>query len=202
MSRFDQKAKEWDSSERRRDLASNIAESIIKNVPLSKEMHLLDFGAGTGLMTKHLTPFVKNITALDFSSEMLKKLEENAKAWGGTKVSTVHSDILKYKSETQFDGIVSSMSMHHVQALEALFQKFSMLLRPGGFIAIADLDKEDGTFHDDGNEGVHHYGFEQALLTAVAEENGFRDVTFIEAYTFEKEDHRKYPVFLMRAYRS
>ncbi len=200
MSRFDQKAKEWDGSERRRELASSIAETIIKNVPLFKEMHLLDFGAGTGLMTKHLTPLVKNITALDFSSEMLKKLEENAKSWNGAKVSTVHSDILKYESETQFDGIVSSMSMHHIEDLEALFQKFSTLLRADGFIAIADLDKEDGSFHDDGNEGVHHYGFEQALLTKLAEENGFRDVTFIEAYTFEKENNRNYPVFLMRAY--
>ncbi len=200
MSRFDQKAKEWDGSERRRELALSIAETIIKNVPLSKEMHLLDFGAGTGLMTKYLTPLVKNITALDFSSEMLKKLEENAKTWGGAKVSMVHSDILKYESETQFDGIVSSMSMHHIEDLEVLFQKFSTLLRADGFIAIADLDKEDGSFHDDGNEGVHHYGFEQALLTKLAEENGFRDVTFIEAYTFEKENNRNYPVFLMRAY--
>jgi len=201
MSRFDQKAKEWDGSERRRELASNIAEAITKNVPLSKKMHLLDFGAGTGLMTKHLTPLVNKITALDLSSEMLKKLEENAEAWDGAEISTVHSDILKYKSEIQFDGIVSSMSMHHVEDLEALLQKFSALLRPGGFIAIADLEKEDGTFHDDGNEGVHHYGFEQAQLAEMAEKNGFRDVRFIEAYTFEKENSRKYPVFLMRAYR-
>ena len=201
MSRFDQKAKEWDGSERRRELASNIAMTIIKNVPLSKEMDLLDFGAGTGLMTRHLTPFVKTITALDFSSEMLKKLEENAKTWGGVKVSTVHSDILKYESDVQFDGIISSMSMHHIEDLEALFQKFYTLLKREGFVAIADLEKEDGSFHDDGNEGVHHYGFEQRDLIAVAQEKGFKDITFAHAYTVEKKSTKQYPTFLMTAYK-
>ncbi len=199
MSRFDKVAKEWDSSQTRQQLASNIADAILNTLALSKEMHLLDFGAGTGLLTKHLCPFVGHMTALDFSQEMLNQLEVNAKIWEDCTIETVHSDILQFSSEKQFDGIVSSMSMHHIEDLDALFKTFSALLQPKGFIAIADLEEEDGSFHAHGNEGVFHFGFDQEKLAEIARKYGFTDVRFERAHTVTKENGSEYPLFLMTA---
>jgi len=42
---------------------------------------------------------------------------------------------------------------------------------PGGEIAIADLDKEDGDFHAD-NEGVMHFGFERGEFKKVEYKKG------------------------------
>lgn len=201
MSRFDKVAKEWDSSQTRQDLAFNIAETLLEMVPLRKEMHLLDFGAGTGLLTRHLCPYVSEVTALDFSKEMLAQLQKSAPSWPDCRVTTQHSDILKYSTEQRFDGIVSSMSMHHVEDLDGLFKKFSTLLKTDGFIAIADLELEDGSFHDHGDEGVFHFGFEHQRLIEIAERHGFEDIRFQPAHTVLKENNKAYDVFMMAATR-
>ena len=199
MSRFDKVAKEWDGSQTRQELALNIAKTLMEMVPLNKNMHLLDFGAGTGLLSRHLCPYVSAITALDFSKEMLVQLQENAKTWPECDITTQHSDILKYSSHQYFDGIVSSMSMHHIEDLDGLFQKFSTLLKKDGFIALADLELEDGSFHDHGDEGVFHFGFEQERLIEIAKRYGFKEIRFQPAHTILKENSKAYDVFMMAA---
>ena len=90
------------------------------------------------------------------------------------------------------------MAMHHVEDLEALFRSFHAHLRPGGFIAIADLEAEDGSFHSHGNEGVHHLGFERESLRTLIKGAGFVSVRFHHACTVEKEG-KEYPIFLVAA---
>ena len=51
MSRFDKIAKEWDISDVRTALSENIANTLIENINLEKSMNIMDFGAGTGLLT-------------------------------------------------------------------------------------------------------------------------------------------------------
>ena len=199
MSRFDKAAEGWDRSDRRQAMAADIAESIIDSGILKPHMHLLDFGAGTGLLTRHLVPYVRKMTALDLSQKMLEQLSQNARSWEGASIELVHSDIIDYRTKTPLDGIVSSMSMHHVQDLEALFQNFARLLKPQGFIAIADLELEDGTFHSDGNEGVYHFGFEEERLSAIISANGFKNIRFQKVHEIEKENGKRYTLFLMQA---
>lgn len=199
MSRFDKAAKEWDSSERRQTMALDIAKAIIATQPLSQNMRLLDFGAGTGLLTKHLCPYVGHITALDFSREMLKQLEVNCSDWGACDIETVHSDILEFAPEQSYDGIVSSMSMHHIEDIDRLFQTFAKILNPNGFIAIADLETEDGTFHEHGNEGVYHFGFEEEMLQRITAKYGFAELTFQTVHTVQRESGQKYNIFLVHS---
>lgn len=199
MSRFDKAAKEWDSSTLRQMLASDIAEGIIASHPLEKTMHLLDFGAGTGLLSKYLAPRIGRLTALDISGGMLEQLQENAASWEGCAVDTVLENILDYRPSERFDGVVSSMSMHHVDDIDRLFETLAAILKPGGFIAIADLEPEDGTFHSDGNEGVHHFGFAEETLTAIAHKHGFSSVAFQTVHRVERDDDKVFPIFLMSA---
>ena len=109
-------------------------------------------------------------------------------------------DITQMPLDETFDGIISSMAMHHVENTSDFLKALYAHLRPGGFIAVADLDTEDGNFHGQGNEGVFHFGFDREKLTAMAKEKGFEDVKFDTALTVDKPAGA-YPIFLMTAYR-
>jgi tRNA (cmo5U34)-methyltransferase len=60
------------------------------------------------------------------------------------------------------------------------------LLRPGGRLAAADLDPEDGSFHGD-NTGVFHLGFERPALKALLEKTGFQEVRITTAASMVKD---------------
>ena len=71
---FTEKAQTWDADDMVVKLSSAIGSSILKNVPFDSQMDVLDFGAGTGLISSHVAPLVNKIVAVDVSSAMLDKL--------------------------------------------------------------------------------------------------------------------------------
>ena len=190
---FDERAKIWDSSERRQELANAVAKAILNEFELQKRFELLDVGAGTGLLSRRLLPYVSSITGVDTSGGMLEKFSGL-----GPKAEGVLCDILSYETDRKFDGIVSSMTIHHIEDTQALFHKLHSLLKPGGFIALADLAPEDGSFHEHGNSGVYHFGFDEANLRRVAFDAGFVNVKIENIYTLEKNG-KYYPIFLLTA---
>jgi hypothetical protein len=92
------------------------------------------------------------------------------------------------------------MTMHHIENVAAMFGKFRRMLKHGGFIAIADLDQEDGTFHSE-DTGIHHFGFVRAAIAKLATDAEFERVHTRTASMIRK-DERDYPVFLLTAVRS
>ena len=79
-----------------------------------------------------------------------------------------------------------------------LFQIFAQHLNGGGTVALADLDKEDGSFHLEGTEGVFHCGFDRDELRCMMQNNGFEKVEFVTAHTING-DRGDFPVFLVTA---
>ncbi len=196
MSRFDAVADAWDKGDLRQKIAHNVAEAMFENIPLNDTMNLLDFGAGTGLLTYKILPHVHSVTAVDTSPKMLEMLQ--SKSTPEHQIKTACCDITQMPLSETFDGIISSMAMHHVEETAAFLKTLHSHLNPGGFIAIADLDKEDGSFHSHGNDGVFHFGFDRDGLVKMATEAGFSDIAFDTALIIEKP-YASYPVFLMRA---
>ena len=192
---FDKRAATWDASNRRQALAQAVANAIKEAVPLNAKMRMLDFGAGTGLLTRRLAPFVGEVTAVDTSAGMLEKLAE---ALPDARIH--HGDIMEVGEHGAYDLIVSSMTMHHIPDIDALFEKLHALLAPGGHIALADLAEEDGSFHDHGNDGVHHFGFNGEDLEKRAKKAGFADVACRVVHTVIKEKG-DYPILLLTAKR-
>lgn len=192
--RFDKSAQTWDMSDMRVALAQNIYDAIVNNIDLNEQMEVIDFGAGTGLLSRNIALHVKSLLGVDTSSGMLAKLDE----LGRENINTLHIDICAYETQKKYDGIVSSMTMHHVQNLDLLFTKMNELLKKGGFVAIADLMSEDGTFHND-NDGVHHFGFDENELMNIAQKHGFSDVKYQRIFDVEKEGKRSYGIFLLTA---
>ncbi len=193
---FEAKAEDWDASDRRTMLATAIGSSIREHVALNERMNVLDFGAGTGLISAQIAPLVNRIVAVDISQSMLDKLAAKPELAG--KVETVCRDILEDPLEARFDLIASAMAMHHVEDTAGLIEGFRAHLNDSGMIALADLDKEDGSFHPPDTEGVYHFGFERDEIREMLESHGFDQVEFFTAHTIEGEDG-EYPIFLVTA---
>ena len=193
---FEEKAKDWDVNEMVLALSSSIGSTIKKQVELSETMHVMDFGAGTGLVTAQVANQVGRVTAVDVSQSMLDQLV--AKEHLELKVDTVCQNILELPLDTKFDLIVSAMAMHHVEDTNALVRSFAEHLKPGARVALADLDSEDGTFHSADAQGVYHHGFDRGEFQSILESNGFKDVNFVTAHTVNKEG-KTYPIFLVTA---
>ena len=193
---FNEKAKNWDASEMKRLISSAVGSSILKHIPLHNKMDVMDFGAGTGLISSQVVPFVNKVLAVDISKAMLEKLISKPELQG--KVKTVCQDITDKPIDAKFDLIMSAMAIHHVEDTLKLINTFYEHLKPGAQIALADLDKEDGSFHPEGSEGVFHSGFERDELKQLLENNGFNNVQFFTAHIINKQE-KQYPVFLVVA---
>jgi 2-polyprenyl-3-methyl-5-hydroxy-6-metoxy-1,4-benzoquinol methylase len=193
---FAAKAKDWDANDRRTKLASAISASVLEHVQLHERMSVLDFGAGTGLISARIAPLVSRVVALDTSRAMLDKLESKPEL--KDKVDTVCQDLLDTPLDARFDLIVSAMAMHHVENTSRLIDRFAEHLKDSGVVALADLDSEDGSFHAAGTEGVFHFGFDRVDLGALLQSHGFRQIEFFTAHTINGEE-KDYPVFLVTA---
>ena len=193
---FDEKSKDWDANEMIAMLSSAIGSSILENIPLHDQMRVMDFGAGTGLITSQIAPRVKKIFAVDTSAAMLDKLVTKPELHA--RVDVVCQDIIDNPVDEKFDLIISAMAMHHVNDTARLIQRFSDNLDAGGLIALADLDKEDGSFHPPDTEGVFHSGFDRTELQTLLEKGGFGEINFLTAHTINKEG-KNFPVFLVTA---
>ena len=195
MSHFDTRAEGWDKGDVRVNGALTIADAIEKKIELNATMQIMDFGVGTGLLGFEIAKRVKKVYGVDTSTQMLVKLKE--KNTPALNIETYCQDIIKEPIEKKFDGIVSSMTLHHVENLKAFFETIYKNLNEDGFIAIADLETEDGTFHSD-NSGVFHFGFNKELLVDVVQKVGFKEIAFENINTIKKP-HRDFGVFLLTA---
>lgn len=193
MSKFNQKAQEWDSSSMRQSIAKNAYNAIINSIYLNKEDSVIDFGAGTGLLSRAIASHVKEVLAIDTSAKMLEKLDELQI----DNIKTLHTDICNFHTDKKFNAIVSSMAMHHIKDLDILFDNLYKLLDKNGYIAIVDLVSEDGSFHQD-NEGVHHFGFSEQDLIKLANKHGFKEAEYKKIHTVTK-DNGQYDLFLLSA---
>jgi ubiquinone/menaquinone biosynthesis C-methylase UbiE len=207
QSRFDHAAATWDEQPARLAMTKDVAQTILTHVAVRADMTALDFGCGTGLVTLALQPYVQRIIGVDSSQGMLAKLQEKMQALGVTNVDTLQRDLTTELPPPGLcvDLIVSAMALHHIADIPHLLQALTGLLTPGGYLALADLDAEDGSFHAD-MTGVHHLGIDRTWLMAQLSALGYQEVSATTAHVVERPDAagtpRRYPVFLVSGHRA
>ncbi|MDO9302235.1 MAG: class I SAM-dependent methyltransferase [Anaerolineales bacterium] len=202
MTNFDERAKDWDSDPKKVERARVVADAIRSAIPLTPQMTALEYGCGTGLLSFALQPDLGQITLADTSQGMLDVLSEKIAAAGVTNMRPARLDLsIDPLPAERFDLTYSLMTLHHIEDAKDILKKFHALLAPGGWLCIADLDKEDGSFHTDGTTDVH-LGFERTELQKWVEDVGFADVKLSTAFEIKKKinDAEKiFPVFLLTA---
>ena len=201
---FDEKAATWDDDPAKRRQARDVARAVAAAAPVGEETRLLEYGAGTALVTEELLGSVgpvSRVALADNSPGMRAVLREKALSGALPADTTVLDLDLEDQSAPaeHFDLIVSSMVMHHVRRLPVVLSAFAELLVDGGRVCIADLDREDGTFHTHDFDG--HHGFDRGELTTALEQAGLVDVTITDCTRIER-DGLTYSVFLATAVKS
>ncbi|MCB9672173.1 MAG: class I SAM-dependent methyltransferase [Alphaproteobacteria bacterium] len=195
---FHDKAEGWDSRPVPQQISEGVFGALDAAMDWSPDEVVMDFGAGTGLLAGRVAPHVGRIVAVDVSPAMLERLAAKPELAG--KVDIRCQDLLEAPLDLQVDAVVSAMAAHHVEDTAGLMRALFTHLKPGGRLALADLDAEDGTFHPPEAEGVFHAGFERDALAAHAAAAGFVDIAFVTACEVGRDDPR-YPIFLLTAQR-
>jgi predicted TPR repeat methyltransferase len=198
---FDEKAATWDDDPGKVERARVVAGAIRDAVPLGPTTRLLEYGAGTGLVTQALRDAVGPVTLSDTSvgmrEVMRRKVEEGTLP--GARIWDLDLSTVPVPPGERFDLVVTVMALHHIARLEPVLAAFAELLDDGGHLCVVDLDAEDGSFHDE--EGIaFHHGFDRDELAGQLADAGFTDVTFRDCYEVERNGVT-YPLFLAVAVR-
>lgn len=201
MSEFDAKARDWDKNQRYIDRSEAVAKAIAQVIPLQNGMKALEYGSGTALLSFALKDKFAEITLMDNSQEMTAVTEEKIATRHIKNMKPLFFDLEHQDYSGNFDIIYNQMVMHHVKDADAMLAKFYALLNPGGYIAIADLYTEDGSFHGEGFNG--HLGFDTKQLAVKLKAIGYKNIQHQKCYTIEKTDEdgivSKFPIFLITA---
>lgn len=202
IDRFNQLAAEWDEAPMRVGVANAIADALIAGIRPDKQMQALEFGAGTGLVTLRLAAHLASVVAMDSSAGMLDVLAQKAEKLGQSHVSTLVGEVPQDLPAGPFDLIFCSMTLHHIEDIDAVFAACHARLAPGGRVAFVDLDSEDGSFHGD-MPGIAHLGFARDAIQQMLARAGFGDIALTTAHTIQKPQddgsQRPYPLFLALA---
>ena len=186
MNDFDLKAATWDQNPIIWDRAEVIANEIKRIIPLKKNMTALEFGAGTGVTSFILKNYLKEITLMDNSLEMIKVMENKIKISEVKNLRTINFNLEQNDfKDAKYDLVFNQMVLHHITDIKDIIEKFYNLLNPGGYLAIADLYSEDGSFHGEGFTG--HNGFDIKKLSARIRKQGFTNISHRKCYTINKK---------------
>ncbi|WP_321436465.1 class I SAM-dependent methyltransferase [uncultured Bacteroides sp.] len=204
MNEFDNKAREWDKESVHWDRSKAIAEGILRMIPIKFNMKALEYGAGTGILSFLLSDTFEEITLMDNSQEMINVIQEKVAKSKSTNLKPLLFNLeqAEFRSDS-FDCIFTQMVLHHVFNIELLLNRFYQILNPGGYLVIADLYLEDGSFHGESFTG--HNGFDVELLSDSLRKAGFTPIVSEQCFVMKKATGnvlREYPVFLLIAEKS
>jgi ubiquinone/menaquinone biosynthesis C-methylase UbiE len=200
---FDAQAQDWDQDPGKVERARRVAAAIVEQAGPLAGLRGLEFGCGTGLLGFALQPHLAHVTLADTSRGMLAVLQDKIAARGAANMTPREWDLTTgpLPAET-FDLVFTLMTLHHIPDIDGLLARFHALLRPGGRLCLADLDREDGSFHGPAEEV--HKGFDRADLAARLGRAGFGEARFSTPYVIERLGETgvvKYPIFLAVAER-
>jgi tRNA (cmo5U34)-methyltransferase len=197
MSEFDARAREWDKDKMHLDRSAAIATGLEKMIPINPSMKALEYGAGTGILSFLLKDRFAEITLMDNSQEMIKVCLEKTEYFKTNHIRPIWFDLEHKDYDDRFDIIYNQMVLHHVNDYEAIIYTFHSMLNPRGYLAIADLYSEDGSFH--GPDVKVHWGFDPEKLTEIFRNAGFKDIKYQACFEVKRDSGAKYPVFLLVA---
>ena len=120
------------------------ADFILKTLPPCAR-RILDVGAGRGKLTAALRKHQFEVTAIDNSMEAVNLARDSG-------IAVDKSDITSFETKVPFDGVVFSMSAHHVHPLGKAMDQAANALRPNGTVifeeyAIEEVDEKTAKWH-------------------------------------------------------
>jgi predicted TPR repeat methyltransferase len=187
-----------------RDLEAKGIREILSKISFTT---VLELGCGTGKNTEWLLNKADKVLSVDFSEDMLQKAKEKKL---GKKVHFIAADINQdwhFSENNQYDLIVFSLVLEHIQNLEPIFEKANKCMAVGGYIYIGELhpfkqyagskarfETENGTqvlecytHHvSDYWQSVAKFGFKIVELNEYFDQNQTNEIPRILSILFQK----------------
>lgn len=116
-------------------LRRNEKNTILKLIKNKKFKNILELGSGSGFYTKHLLNYSKNnITCVDFSQEMLDKINL-------LNVTKINSNIEHFKSKKKYDLIFCAGTIEFTNDVYKVFSNVKKMMSEDSFFLILVPDK-------------------------------------------------------------
>jgi ubiquinone/menaquinone biosynthesis C-methylase UbiE len=141
---FDNVATQWDTM-RKGFFSESIREKAFSVVSIENGKVCADIGAGTGFITEGIINKGLKVIAVDQSEEMISQMKQKFK----------DCDLIEYRkgvaenlpiADNNVDFVFANMYLHHVDDPATAIKEMVRILKPGGKIAITDLDEHNFEF--------------------------------------------------------
>lgn len=144
----------WDNASRNYDATEERFENIHSKSRENTKKYLnnshtvLDYGCGTGTASCEFSSQVKEIHAIDISSNMIEAAKEKAIVNKVENVNFEQRDIFDTKFEMEsFDVILAFNMLHTVPDPKGVMQRINQLLKPGGiFVSVTPCLRQKMSF--------------------------------------------------------
>jgi ubiquinone/menaquinone biosynthesis C-methylase UbiE len=133
---YNQWAAQYDSNvNKTRDLEALTLQKTLADITFE---NCLEIGCGTGKNTEWLVTKTEQVTAVDFSPEMLAKAKTKITT---SKVNFVTADINSQWTfgKSHFSLVSFSLVLEHFKTLDFIFEQATLALKSGGYIYIGEL---------------------------------------------------------------
>lgn len=182
------------------------AVALRESVSVLGLLNILEIGCGTGKNTEWLVSKAKHLVAADFSAEMLAKAKKKIAA---DNIEFKQIDLREdwASGENEFDLIVCSLALEHIENIDFVFSQAQKVLRGGGRFYVGELHPfkqylgskarfETGSGVFDLECFVHHV----SEFFAAAKNNNFECVEIRE--WFDDDDKSLVPRLLTMIFRA
>lgn len=196
---FDSVASSWDDNPMKVERAEMTA-ARVKQVHFESDNSVVDFGSGTGLLGVQLRDMFDQVHLADSSGAMLQVAQNKIEQ---AHLSNIHTHQIENLSDlsSKHSAIVTLMTLHHIPDVKGFFLDAHDALESRGTLMIADLYKEDGSFHAHHPDFTGHNGFDVEELKAIAESSGFVVQVADQYYDIQRQNEEgvavSYPLFFL-----
>lgn len=153
---------------------AKVINGVIENIKTgSKTFRALDFGSGTGNLTRHLLNAGASVVASDVSPGCLREVSCTFNNDERLEISLLNGSNLTQFADESFDVVATYSVLHHVPDYLAIVSEFIRVVKPGGIIYI---DHEVCPSYWENNPEYQAYCLEVAESQAELPNNIFQKV--------------------------
>ncbi len=115
---------------------------ITQNLDL-RDKDILDVGCGGGILSEALASKAKHVTAIDLSESAINIANSHARQNGLNNILYEHisTEYFAESHQESFDVITCMEMLEHVPEPSSIIQACSCMLKPGGFVFFATLNR-------------------------------------------------------------
>jgi SAM-dependent methyltransferase len=118
--------------------------AVVDLVPEDPAARWVEVACGPAAISRALAPRVGSVRGVDLTPAMVAKASAEAASAGLDNLAFTVGDATALDfADGSFDGAVTRFSLHHIPAPERVVEEMARIVRPGGFVVIADHITDD-----------------------------------------------------------